>query len=115
MSILPSAQFTKATVYSYVRSSLVAVMEGSCVHGEWAGGACECQQGYETVFSEALDPVYCSQKIALLGLLNSAYDPENLLHYGTMAVSFLWHAHPGIQCSRHSLFKASYNAGYIYS
>ena len=59
----------------------------SCLHGEWIGGACVCERGYESTFNDViLDSVYCSDRI--VRILTRSIDPGTIVHYLAMGVCY---------------------------
>ena len=64
-----------------------ALKEHLCIHGHWEDGICTCEVGYDTGFVDlTLRPQYCGNEAVVL-IKNTNYDPENLIHLATMAVS----------------------------
>ena len=58
----------------------------SCLHGEWVGGTCICERGYESTFNDVtLHPVYCSDR--MVRVLTKSIDPATIVHFLTMSVS----------------------------
>lgn len=70
------------------KKTISMASEVSCLHGSWEDGACKCDHGYVTEFTDIeLYPIYCAKKQDVFILnLRKGFEPLDILHYTTMSV-----------------------------